>query len=218
VFAVSERPAHDATGAVAGFADATGAFLPLVCTLNATKVTDTVARWLGCDAPTFAALALEVTGRDGTVLVPYFDGERTPNRPDATGTFAGLTNSTSRADLARAAHDGVLCGLLEGVDAIGKVTGVPLTPNGTMFLTGGGARSAAYRQRLADLAERDIVVPVNDETVAVGAALQAAAVLTDDPVIALAARWELGGGERTTPRRGLATSSIRDQFREFAYS
>jgi xylulokinase len=219
VFVVSERAARDATGAVAGFADATGAFLPLVCTLNATKVTDTVARWLGCDAPAFAALALQATDSDdGTVLVPYFDGERTPNRPDATGVFAGLTNRTDRADIARAAHDGVLCGLLEGVDAITNVTASPLAADGTMFLTGGGARSVAYRQRLADLAGRDIVVPDNDEAVAVGAALQAAAVLAGEPIPSMASLWKLGGGERTNPRAGSDGSGIRGRFRNFAYS
>jgi xylulokinase len=219
VFVVSQRPAHDATGAVAGFADATGAFLPLVCTLNATKVTDSVAKWLGCDAQAFAALALQATDSgDGTVLVPYFDGERTPNRPDATGMFTGLTNSTDRADLARAAHDGVLCGLLEGVDAITKVTGSPLVADATMFLTGGGARSAAYRQRLADLAGREIVVPENDEAVAVGAALQAAAVLAGEPISSMASTWKLGGGERTNPRAGRNGSGIRERFREITYS
>src|SRR4029079_9439351 len=85
VFAVSDTPTHDASGAVAGFADATGRFLPLVCTLNATKVTDTVARWLGGALPGLDALALAAPpGARGATLLPYFDGERTPNRPDAS--------------------------------------------------------------------------------------------------------------------------------------
>ena len=103
VFAVSDTATADATGAVAGFASATGNFLPLVCTLNATKVTDLVASWLGTDAAGLSVLALAAGGSDGTAtLIPYFDGERTPNRPDATGTFSGLTNATSREELARA--------------------------------------------------------------------------------------------------------------------
>ena len=98
VFAVSDTATHDPSGAVAGFASASGEFLPLVCTLNATKVTDTVARWLGTDAAGLAELALAAVDDPGSVvLVPYFDGERTPNLPDATGTFAGLTNDTTGA-------------------------------------------------------------------------------------------------------------------------
>ena len=86
VFAVSATPTFDETGAVAGFADASGRFLPLVCTLNATKVTDAIARLLGVDHAGLDALALDAhAGAGGVVLVPYFDGERTPDRPDATG-------------------------------------------------------------------------------------------------------------------------------------
>ncbi|MEM8708256.1 MAG: xylulokinase, partial [Actinomycetota bacterium] len=111
VYAASPTPTADASGAVAGFADATGGFLPLVCTLNATKVTDTVAGWLGMDQATFAAAATSApAGANGARLTPYFDGERTPNLPDATGTFEGLRNDITPADLARAAHEGVLCG------------------------------------------------------------------------------------------------------------
>jgi xylulokinase len=89
VYAASPTPTADPSGAVAGFADATGGYLPLVCTLNATKVTDTVAGWLGMDHETFAAAALDApAGAHGVRLTPYFDGERTPNLPDATGTFA----------------------------------------------------------------------------------------------------------------------------------
>ena len=89
-----------------------------MCTLNATKVTDTVAGWLGMDHETFAAAALDApAGAHGVRLTPYFDGERTPNLPDATGTFEGLRNDTTSADLARAAHEGVLRGLLFGREA-----------------------------------------------------------------------------------------------------
>ena len=197
VFAVSSTPTHDPTGAVAGFASATGSFLPLVCTLNATKVTDTVARWLGTDAPGLGALALAAVDDPGdAILVPYFDGERTPNLPDATGTFHGLTNATSREQLALAAHDGVLCGVLHGVEAI---TAVGASLDGRVFLVGGGARSAAYRQRCADLLGRSIIVPSADETVATGAAAQAAAIVAGDRVDDVAVRWGLGAGVEVEP-------------------
>jgi len=196
-FAASATPTQDPTGAVAGFASATGSYLPLVCTLNATKVTDTVARWLGTDPAGLAALALTAVDDPGSViLVPYFDGERTPNRPDATGTFTGLTNTTSREQLALAAHDGVLCGLLDGLDALCDL-GASL--DGRTFLVGGGSRSAAYRQRAADLAAAPITIPDTDETVSTGAAVQAAAVATGAEIERIATQWNLGIGTTTAP-------------------
>ena len=119
-FMVSEQPSADPSGTVAGFADATGRYLPLVCTLNATKVTDAVRRLLGVDQERFDQLALEAdAGASGLVLVPHFDGERTPNRPAATGTLTGIRSDVTPAQLARAAVEGVVCNLLEGADALG---------------------------------------------------------------------------------------------------
>ncbi|HYA67202.1 MAG TPA: FGGY family carbohydrate kinase, partial [Acidimicrobiales bacterium] len=116
-YTVSDQPAEDPTGTVAGFADATGRFLPLVCTLNATRVTDAVAGLLGVGHDRFDQLALEAPpGARGLVLVPHLDGERTPNRPDATGTLRGLRTDVTPAFLARAAVEGVVCNLLEGAD------------------------------------------------------------------------------------------------------
>ncbi len=205
VFAVSATATRDPSGAVAGFASASGSYLPLVCTLNATKVTDTVARWLGTDAPGLAALALSAVDDPGTVtLVPYFDGERTPNLPDATGTFHGLTNATTREQLALAAHDGVLSGLLAGVDALREVGA---SVEGRIFLVGGGSRSAAYRQRAADLTGKPVTVPDTDETVATGAAVQAAAVANGEALDAIALRWHLGAGVDIEPRSETPTDT-----------
>ena len=196
-FAVSSAATHDSSGAVAGFASASGDFLPLVCTLNATKVTDRVAGWLGTDAPGLATLAMSAAGNPGRVMcVPYFDGERTPNRPAATGTLTGLDNATTREQLALAAHDGVPCGLLDGVDALIEVGA---RVDGRTFLIGGGSRSSAYRQRCADLLAAEIVVPDTDETVATGAAAQAAAVATGESLGGIADRWELGSGSTIEP-------------------
>src|SRR4029078_4118335 len=125
----------------------TGRFLPLVCTLNATKVTDATARLLGVDPAGLDALALAApTGAGGGTLVPYFDGERTPNRPDASGTIAGLRSDVTREALARAAYEGVVCGLLDGLDAL---TAAGVATSGRLALVGGGARSAAYARVLA---------------------------------------------------------------------
>lgn len=196
-YARSSTATSDPTGSVAGFADATGGFLPLVCTLNATKVTDTVAGWLGTDAAGLAKLAMSgPLDESRATVLPWFDGERTPNRPDAAGMIAGLRTDTTREEIALAAHDGVLCGLLNGLDALGA-QGVAL--DGTLHLIGGGSRSRAYRQRCADLWQRSIVVPDSDETVATGAALQAAAIASGDDFGALAARWALGRGTTFEP-------------------
>lgn len=212
VFAVSASATHDASAAVAGFASASGDFLPLVCTLNATKVTDTVARWLGTDASGLADLALAAAGGPGEVtLVPYFDGERTPNLPDATGTFTGLTNATTREQLALAAHDGVLCGLLDGADAL---RAVGATVDGRVFLVGGGGRSSAYRQRAADLLGHSIIVPDTDETVATGAAAQAAAIVAGVSFDELAGNWGLGAGVVVEPAND--ADGIRDRYRASA--
>ena len=123
VFAVAERPAMDPTGAVAGFADASGLFLPLVATLNAARVLGSIAELLGVDHDGLARLALEAEpGSAGVVLVPYFEGERTPNLPEATASVHGLTiASSTRANLARAAIEGMLCGLAAGLDAVRAV-------------------------------------------------------------------------------------------------
>ena len=116
--------------------------------------------------------------------------------PAATGELLGLRTNTSVETLARAAHDGVLCGLLSGLDALataGVATG------GRLHLIGGGARSATYRQRCADLHRSPIVVPDADETVATGAALQAAAIVSDAGPSAIATAWGLGAGETIEP-------------------
>jgi xylulokinase len=202
VYTVADRPTADATGAVAGFADATGRYLPLVCTLNATKVTDAVARLLGVDHHGFDALALGAEpGSGGVVVLPYLDGERTPNRPRATGVVAGLRSDVRREALARAAVEGVVCGLLDGLDALGAVAPVD---DGVLHLVGGGSRSAAYRQVLADLAGRAVVVPDGDEHVARGACVQAAAVLHGRPPAEVAAAWAPAPVSVTEPGAGAA--------------
>ena len=213
VFAVSERPTADESGAVAGFADATGRFLPLVCTLNATKVTDAMASLLGLgdDPSVFDDVALAAPpGADGLVLLPYLDGERTPNRPDATGTLTGLRSDVTREQLARAAVEGVVCGLLDGLDAL---TSAGVDTSGRVHLVGGGARSRAYRRVLADLLQREVVVPDADaEHVAVGAAVQAACVLTNAEPAEVTAAWGLGRGDTVDPDPTVDRDAIRAAY------
>jgi xylulokinase len=189
---VSAAPTADPSGAVAGFADATGNFMPLACTLNAAKVTDAAARLLAVDHDGLDALALSAPpGAGGLVLVPYLDGERTPNLPDATGSLSGIRSDVTREQFARASFEGVVCGLLDALDAL-TAAGVDVTA-GRLFLVGGGARSRAYRRVLADLAQRSVTVVAEIEPVATGACVQAAAALTGEDFADVSERWGLPG-------------------------
>ncbi len=192
---------------MAGFADATGIFLPLVCTLNAARVLEAAARLIGVDLDTLSRLALSApAGADGLVLVPYLDGERTPNRPEATGTLHGLTHANSTpAHLARAAIEGMLCGLADGLDALVAQGVKPRR----VVLIGGGAASEAVRQIAPAIFECPVVVPQPSEYVADGAARQAA--------------WALSGAHHppqwtdATPAavyKALPQSFIRKQYRD----
>lgn len=176
VFGVSGEPARDASGAVAGFADASGAFLPLVATLNAARVLDAFARLLGVSHDDLGELALTAEpGAGGAVLVPYFEGERTPNLPHATATLAGLTlASTTRENVARAAIEGMLCGLADGLD---RIRAQGLTPH-RLLLIGGAAQNPAVQAIAAQVFDVAVDVPAPAEYVALGAAVQAAWVLT----------------------------------------
>lgn len=210
VFGIADVAARDQSGLVAGFADANGAYLPLACTLNATKVTDMVGTVLGLDYQELADLALSgEPGASGVTVVPYFDGERTPNVPDATGMMSGLRPGTSRADLARAAHEGVLCNLLAAADALAAVG---VEGDGELRLVGGGAKSAAYQQILADLYQGPVRIPADDEAPATGAAVQAAAVAAGDVIDDVIDRWQLrSGGESIEPSVG-PDPAIRQRY------
>ncbi len=202
---VSNEPAADPTGTVAGFADATGRYLPLVCTMNATKVTDAVARLLGVDHARFDELVLEApAGAGGLVLVPHLDGERTPNRPDATGMLTGLRTDVTPAELARAAVEGVVCNLLAGADALDTEP-----RQGKVFLVGGAARSVAYRRVVADLTGRAVQVPADQELVAGGAAVQAAAIHLGCDFADVADAWGLRRGETVEPDDTVDREAIR---------
>ena len=178
VFAVATDPVRDTSGTVAGFADAAGGYLPIVTTLNAARVLDAVAALLGVDHAELSRLALAASpGSEGLVLQPWFEGERTPNRPDATATLFGMTlSSTSRENLARAAIEGVLCSLAEGLDAMREL-GVGAK---RVLLTGGAAQSPAVQQIAGEVFGVPVAIPDPGEYVALGAATQAAWILTGD--------------------------------------
>lgn len=174
VFAVSDTPTRDASGLVAGFADATGGYLPLACTLNASLVLDASARLLGLDHVAFDDLALNGDA-DGLVLVPYLAGERTPNLPESTGTLVGITlaNLTPPA-LARAAVEGVVCSLADACTAVERA-GVR---GSRALFVGGGARYRALQQVAREIFSLSVAFPEPTEYVALGMARQAAGVLT----------------------------------------
>lgn len=189
VFAAAEAPAADSTGAVAGFADATGGYLPLVCTLNAARVLDAMAELLGVDHAGLSQLALQAeSGSGGLVLVPYFEGERTPNLPDATASLTGMTlTNLTRPNLARAAIEGMLGGLAAGIDAV-RQQGARVD---RICLIGGAAASPAVQTVAAQVFDARVEVLQPGEYVADGAARQAAWALTGKrptwPVALLAA-------------------------------
>jgi xylulokinase len=172
-YGVAATPAADSSGAVAGFADATGRFLPLVCTVNAARVLTATARVLGTGTAGLDQLALKAgPGAGGIMLLPYLDGERTPDRPGATGVMRGLTTSNMTPEnLARAACEAVLCSL---ADAMGHLTACGITAE-RVILIGGAARSPAIRAIAPAIFGVPVTVPGgNTEWVAVGAARQAA--------------------------------------------
>ena len=177
VFAVSDRPAADASGIVAGFADATGRFLPLVCTLNAARVIEAALRMAGAGLGDLDRLALSVDDTEGLVLLPFLDGERTPALPDATGLMHGLTRrNATPGHLVRASVEGMLCGL---ADAVAPLEACGVTPR-RLVLIGGAARSAAVQRIAAGLFALPVAVPEPAEYVALGAARQAAWTLSQD--------------------------------------
>jgi xylulokinase len=178
VFAVAADPTADASGLVAGFADATGNYLPLTATLNASRVMDATAALLSVDLPALTSLALgAAAGAGGLSMVPYFEGERTPNLPDATGSLHGMTLANfTPANLARAAVEGIACSLADGFAALAD-QGIEAR---RIILVGGGARSEAIQQAVSAVFGMPVTVPEPGEYVADGAARQAAAVLSGE--------------------------------------
>jgi len=177
-FAVTEVPAADPTGAIAGFADATGRFLPLALTVNAGLVLSATARLTGTDLDGMSALALAAEpGAGGITLLPYLDGERTPDRPRATGVLRGLTTRNATAEnLARAGVEAVLASLAEVASMLAE-----FGEQRRVLLIGGGARSPAARALAPGIFGVPVNVPDPEEYVALGAARQAAWALAGSP-------------------------------------
>ena len=178
VFAVAEQPSSDTSGTIAGFADASGAFLPIAVTLNAARILSSVSSLLDVSFDEFAELALAAQpGSDGVVLVPYFEGERTPNLPHAKASFHGLSiSSTTRENISRASIEGMLCGLASGLEAITE-TGVAAK---RLLLIGGAVQNTAVQVVAGQVFDVPVVIPTPGEYVARGAAVQAAWMLNGE--------------------------------------
>ncbi|MGN6176885.1 MAG: FGGY family carbohydrate kinase [Streptosporangiaceae bacterium] len=205
-FAVTSVPAADPSGSVAGFADATGRFLPLVCTVNAGLVLSAAADLIGTDLAGLseAALAAE-PGAGGITLLPYLDGERTPNRPHASGVLRGLTTrNATRQNLARASVEAVLASLADAADLLAG-HGVEQR---SVLLIGGGARSEAVRRLAPGIFGVPVTVPEPEEYVALGAARQAAWALAGTPE---PPEWPRRPAEAYT---GPPLPLLRDRFAE----
>ncbi len=193
-FARNDAPTADARGEVASFADASGRFLPLVCTLNAARVLGAGAAMLGTDLAGLDALALAAApGAGGLSLLPYLDGERTPNLPTATGTLSGLTRANATPEnLARAVVEGMLLNLSGGLDALRR-QGVPVR---RVLIIGGAARSGSVRAIAPDVFGVPVAVPTPGEYVGIGAARQAA--------------WVLAGADAALPSWSLRLEDERE--------
>ncbi|MEX5257501.1 xylulokinase [Kocuria arenosa] len=214
---VSETRTADPSGLVTGFADATGRYLPMATTLNAARILEFGVRVLGVDHAGLADLALAGRpGAGGVTLLPYLDGERTPNRPDARATLHGMSSRTGREDIARACVEGLLCSLADGVAALERATG---TAAQRILLIGGGAQSEAVRRLAPAVLGRPVLVPAPAEYVALGAARQAAWALSGDEE---PPAWALAGAQQyeaePTPEVVEAYRTLRDRTADWSPS
>ncbi|MBI5686287.1 MAG: xylulokinase [Verrucomicrobia bacterium] len=171
IYACSGKPVVDPQGEIAAFCDSTGQWLPLLCTMNVTVATEMVRKDFGWTVKQFdAEVGKAPVGAGGLVLVPYFEGERTPNVPDGTGVFFGVNERTfSAGPFARAAMEGATLGMNYGLN---RLRGLGIAPT-QIRATGGGSNSAVWRQVMADIFNAEVVCTQTAEGAAYGGALQA---------------------------------------------
>ncbi|MFD3440253.1 xylulokinase [Streptomyces sp. NPDC058685] len=194
VFAATRtRPASPV---LAGFAAADGTYLPLACTLNCTQAVDRIAALLGLSRDT-----AEAGGE--VVLLPYLDGERTPDLPAASGLLSGLRHTTSRQQILGAAYEGAVVTVLRALDEVLLACGTdpadPDVASRPLRLVGGGARGRYWVETVRRLSGRPLLIPESDELVAVGAAALAAAAASGEDPVALASRWQGGRAAHLPP-------------------
>jgi xylulokinase len=214
IYAYSAAPVVDPEGEIAGFCDSTDAWLPLVCTMNVTVATEAARNLFGWSYGQLEeAVRGAPPGADGLLFLPYLQGERTPNLPGGTGVYHGLsTRNMTPGHLARAAMEGVTLGLAYGLKRL-RALGVMPTE---IRLTGGGSKSAVWRQICADVFGCPVVTLAEAEGAALGAAIQAlAAVQTEKSINDWAGQIvQVTADESTGPRENLSfdyTAALENQ-------
>ncbi len=184
IYACAEKPVVDPEGEIAAFCDSTNRWLPLLCTMNVTVATEMVREDFGWSHEKYAAESNRIpAGSNGLLLLPYFEGERTPNVPEGTGVWFGVNKKTFEAGhFARAAMEGVTLGMNYGLRRLAELGVRPKQ----IRATGGGAKSKIWRQIMADVFNTQVVTLKVSEGAAYGAALQALWC------------WRLSRGEKVT--------------------
>ncbi|HUA65338.1 MAG TPA: xylulokinase [Alphaproteobacteria bacterium] len=206
IYAYSEKPAADPEGEIAGFCDSTDAWLPLLCTMNVTVATEAVRNLFGWPLSQLdAAIESAPPGADGLLFLPYLQGERTPNLPCGSGVFHGLNTRNMKPGLmARAVMEGVTLGMAYGLERMKDLGVAPVE----IRLTGGGSKSAVWRQMCANIFNCPVVTLAESEGAALGAAIQAlAAVQTNKPVTDWAIQFvKTNPSERFEPEKHIASA------------
>lgn len=184
------------TPALSGFAAADGSYLPLACTLNCTLAVDKVATLLRLDRED------AVPGGEA-VLLPYLDGERTPDLPTASGLLTGLRHDTTPQQLLGAAYEGAAVTVLRALDEVLRACGLdpadPAVASRPLRLVGGGAQGRTWVETVRRLSGRQLIVPASGELVALGAAALAAGAATGEDPVAVATAWQSGAGPELEP-------------------
>jgi xylulokinase len=212
IFTVSSEPVFDKTGSVNGMADSSGNYMPVMVSLNGTKVTDWAGKIMNCSVDELGDLALAAEiDENSAVMAAFFDGERTPNLPYATGTIAGLNSLTDRNKFARCIFDGVLLPLVKNYRFL---TNLVKKSNGRIILTGGASKSKAYRQILADLLQKDVYLLDVEESSARGACIQAAAVAQKTTVSKVIEQWQPEVVQIVSPRKQQDLSGYFEKYDE----
>lgn len=180
VYAYSDQAVVDPDGEIAAFCSSTGGWLPLLCTMNCTVSTELIRGLLNTDIDSFEASIMRApVGSDGVLTLPFFGGERTPNLPRAKGCLMGIDTANAQPDnMMRSATEGASFALKYGIDRLARL-GVS---GEEIVLTGGGAKSATWRQMIADICDTPVSVLAHEEGAAFGAALQALALLNHEPI------------------------------------
>jgi len=213
----SDKPIVDPSARLAAFCSSTGAWLPLLCTMNCTVASEQVRALLGLDLGAFNALAESARpGADGLIFLPFFNGERVPNLPRGRASLQGArAGNFSAANLARSSMESAVFGMKAGLEAFSS-QGFAARE---IRLTGGGSKSALWRRMTADIMGLPLRIPRGEESAALGAAFQALFCLEgqsgrsrQSALQNASLSTSVSGSDRPVPPRGL--EEIADDYLE----